>query len=157
MSPRSREEVADLLSEWAEDLDDAHASALIVVEGKRDLSSLRELGVRTPATSLNLGLSMQDLVGAICESKGPFSGMPRPDPVIILTDWDRRGYRLSVSLRDACAHLGMRYDLDFRRRIALIAGRWVKDVESLPALLRNLSGGLSPDVVEHPDGVTPGP
>jgi 5S rRNA maturation endonuclease (ribonuclease M5) len=77
--------------------------------------------------------------------------------VIILTDWDKRGGRLARSLKDACANSGLRYDLDFRRRIALIAGRWVKDVESLPALLRNLSGGLSPDVVEHPDGVPPGP
>lgn len=157
MSPRSREEVADLLREWTEDLNDAGDSALIVVEGKRDLSSLRELGVRTPATSLNLGLSMQDLVGAIHEAKGPFSDRPPHDLVIILTDWDRRGYRLAVSLREACAHFGLRSDLDLRRRVALIAGRWVKDVESLPALLRNLSIDLTLDVGEHPDGIPPGP
>jgi 5S rRNA maturation endonuclease (ribonuclease M5) len=156
MSPRSREEVAEMLGEWIEDLNSLEGSPLIIVEGKRDLSSLAELGIDAEATSLNLGFSIADLVGSIHEGRGPFEGKGH-DIVIILTDWDKRGGRLAQSLKDACTDSGLRHDLEFRRRIALIAGRWVKDVESLPSLLRNLDGGLSLDVGDHPDGVPPGP
>lgn len=157
MSPRSRDEVAELFSEWIDDLTSVGGYPLIVVEGKRDLHALSELGIERQATSLNLGLSMEDLISSIVEGKRPFSSSPRHDLVVILTDWDRRGYRLAHSLKDACSRSGLPYDLDFRRRIALIAGRWVKDVESLPSLLRNLRMDLPLDMTDHPDRVAPGP
>jgi 5S rRNA maturation endonuclease (ribonuclease M5) len=155
MSPRSREEVAELILEWIDDLNSLEGNPLIVVEGKRDVTALGSLGVQPRSTSLNLGLSMQDLVGSILEGKGPFQASTRHDLVVVITDWDDRGYRLARSIKEACAQRGLACDLDFRRRISALTGRWVKDVESLPSLLKGLTGDISTDVGYHPDGIPP--
>jgi 5S rRNA maturation endonuclease (ribonuclease M5) len=143
----SREEVIELIDEWISDLNSIEGIPVIIVEGKRDIISLNELGVTTESMSLNKGLSMIGFVESMISGKGPFEDRPRYDRMVILTDWDRKGYRLSRSLEETCQSLQVLYDLDLRRRISVLTGKWIKDVESLPSLIRSLKREQRPSFV----------
>jgi len=153
----TRDEVVEGIEGWICDLEEVEGSPIIIVEGKRDIRSLKDLGITVPCMHLNKGLSMVSFVESMVSLSGPFAGHSTYDKVIILTDWDRKGYYLSSLLTEACASLQVTYDTDFRRRISILTSKWIKDVESLSSLLENLKGGKSSFVIEHPDPGAFGP
>ncbi|MDG6225574.1 MAG: toprim domain-containing protein [Candidatus Thermoplasmatota archaeon] len=138
MNSRSNDEVAQAISEWIDELNDLEDGALMIVEGKKDVIAMTRLGIRLEMVTLNLGLSVIDLVESIAQSRGPFSERDACSLLVIMTDWDRKGGKLARSLKEACLGAGLACDMEFRRRLAILTGRWIRDVESLPGLISSL-------------------
>ncbi len=93
--------------------------AVIIVEGRRDVESLRKLGVRGKivTSSNHSNAEIVDSVG--CRD------------VIIMTDWDRRGEKLKDDLLAKFSSWGVVPDVEIRKRIFSIIGREVTEVEDL--------------------------
>lgn len=113
-----------------DDLVEENRTAPVIVEGARDLRSLRELGVAGEVFSLNTGISVFNFV----ETLGA-----RHHEAIVLTDWDRRGGQLCRLLRDALEANGMRPDVELRARLTFLCRKDIKDVESLAAFVERLA------------------
>lgn len=103
----------------------------VIVEGRKDERALKRIGLSGVILKLDKG----DSIFNFCENlRGQY------EKVVILTDWDRKGGRLARALRDGLKANGVPYDDDFRRQIAFLVRKEVKDVEGLPKLLSKLSG-----------------
>ncbi len=99
----------------------ARAGDVILVEGKKDIISLKRLniqGVIKVVTHHPLSLITEEL-----------AGMGRD--VIILTDWDRRGDILAERLSEDLQYLGVNADLQLRRKLSSLVKKDIKDVEAL--------------------------
>ena len=124
--------VDELLDDLFDLLDELRTENLvrpIIVEGEKDIISLRDLGFKGEIISLHSGLSLFNF----CESISR-----KHKHVIILTDWDRRGGTLCRRLQEGFEANGVRPDLDFRRNLAVMCRKDVKDVQSLPSYIRTL-------------------
>ena len=132
----AHEETYEDLVEVIADLAEANLEVPVIVEGERDVRSLRALGLQGEILSLNAGVSMFHLAESYSR---------RLRKAIILTDWDRRGGQLCRLLMDAFEANGVRADVDLRARITLLCRKDIKDVESLAAhverLAREADGG----------------
>ena len=136
-----REETLDALDQWIQDLSDLDEGSVILVEGKKDVQALRSMGVESDIRELNLGHPMIDLLEHLKRGSGPFEGRIKAVKLVILTDWDRKGGKLASVLVQYCKSVDLEFDLDFRRRIALITSRWIRDVESINSIYWNLKNG----------------
>lgn len=141
MRMASREEIIEALEQWIRDLDDIDEGTAILVEGKKDVQSLRSIGIESDIREMNIGQSMLDLLEHLKRGSGPFDGRPGIRRVIILTDWDNKGEKLASMLGHYCKSVDLEFDLEYRRRIALITGRWIRDVESIDSIYSNLKFG----------------
>src|SRR2546427_10142806 len=88
----AHEETYEDLVEVIADLAEANLEVPVIVEGERDVRSLRALGLQGEILSLNAGVSMFHLAESYSR---------RLRKAIILTDWDRRGGQLCRLLMDA--------------------------------------------------------
>ena len=111
---------------------------VIVVEGERDLRSLRRLGIEGRIVTVHRGRSLSgtahDLVG---EARR----------VIVLTDWDAEGGHLAHRLKEFLESDRPSFDLEYRRRLARIVRGELVHVEGLHGWARRLAerGGASLD------------
>lgn len=112
------ERVEELLSELSEY---SGRGAIIIVEGKRDILSLKRLGIEGDF-ELATRYSLFNFSERIAE-------LGRE--VIILTDWDRRGDLLAVKLSEYFESFGLRPELQIRNKLKLISQKEIKDIESL--------------------------
>ncbi len=112
------ERVEELLSELS---DYSGRGAIIIVEGKRDILSLKRLGIEGDF-ELATRYSLFNFSERIAE-------LGRE--VIILTDWDRRGDLLAVKLSEYFENFGLRPELQIRNKLKLISQKEIKDIESL--------------------------
>jgi len=112
------ERVEELLSELS---DYSDRGAIIIVEGKRDILSLKKLGIEGDF-ELATRYSLFNFSERIAE-------LGRE--VIILTDWDRRGDLLAVKLSEYFENFGLRPELQIRNKLKLISQKEIKDIESL--------------------------
>ena len=112
------ERVEELLSELS---DYSERGAIIIVEGKRDILSLKKLGIEG-----DFELATRDSLFNFSER---ISKLGRE--VIILTDWDRRGDLLAVKLSEYFESFGLRPELQIRNKLKLISQKEIKDIESL--------------------------
>ena len=122
----SVERVLDELREREEDV-------VIIVEGDRDVASLRALGVPPPIVKLNLGVSLLNLCEELARSHGSF---------IVLTDWDRKGGQLARHLERHFRAIGVRVDLDTRRRLKHSLPYQIHDIESLQGHVSRLRAAV---------------
>jgi 5S rRNA maturation endonuclease (ribonuclease M5) len=136
--PANGREMMDAVLEWTGSVNSFPGEALLLVEGKKDLSALKELGISQEISILNKGVNLFDLISSISTGDLRETGSPFEGTIIILTDWDRKGGMLASRLKKACLHLDVRFDLDLRREIASLTGKWIKDIESIPAFLSHL-------------------
>jgi len=102
---------------------------VILVEGRKDLAALEELGVEGAVMLVQNSRGVMRVAEALAR---------RGCRAVILTDWDRTGGQLADLLRKALTTEGVPWDGSARARISMIAKKDVKDVESLPALMRLL-------------------
>lgn len=113
----------------------------ILVEGKRDVHALRNLGCRGTVVPLHNGQPLFNVAEDFSREAGD---------VILLTDWDRKGDQLSEVLEANLAANGVRVDVSFRLRIRDIVASQLKDVESLlPHVRRNLARFHQRTLDEH--------
>lgn len=135
MTIRSGPAPADPLDEFVRLWRDLRAESevsgtVIVVEGERDLRSLRRLGVPGRIVTVHRGRSLSgtahDLVGSARR-------------VIVLTDWDSEGGHLARRLKEFLESDRPSLDLEYRRRLARILRGEVVHVEGLHGWARRLA------------------
>jgi 2,5-diamino-6-(ribosylamino)-4(3H)-pyrimidinone 5'-phosphate reductase len=103
----------------------------IVVEGKKDLETLRGLGVAGPILTAKTG--GKSFVQALHEIQQTGGGQ-----VVLLLDFDRRGKQGTSRLLKGLEGTGVKPDLTFWRALRILAGREIQCVESLTAYLATL-------------------
>ncbi len=123
-----RERLEDL-EQILEELIRDNMTTPIIVEGIKDKTALRKLGCEGVILLINTGKSIVNLATEIATQH---------KKVIILTDWDREGGHLARLLTSAFDNNAISYDMDYRKRLALVAKKDVKDVEALPKFCENL-------------------
>jgi 5S rRNA maturation endonuclease (ribonuclease M5) len=103
----------------------------ILVEGKKDVQALRELGVKGKMLSAKTaGKSRLDVLLEI-EQSGQRE-------IILLLDVDRRGQEWTEKLKQDLERIGTKPNLMFWNKLFGILGKDVKDVEGLVAYMRTL-------------------
>ncbi|HEY3361430.1 MAG TPA: toprim domain-containing protein [Methanosarcina sp.] len=112
------ERIEELLSEISEY---SGRGAIIIVEGKRDVLSLKRLGIEG-----NFELATQYSLFNFSERIAQLG-----NEVVILTDWDRRGDLLAIKLSGYFGSFGLKPDVEIRNKLKLVAQKEIKDVESL--------------------------
>ena len=111
----------------------------ILIEGKKDEESLRELGIKGNFIKVSGSpLKLFEIAEIAAQSS----------KIIILTDFDKKGNELAQKLSEDIQRLGSYPDLQIRRKIMGITRRYIKDIESLSRHLRQL------ELEECPYGVT---
>ena len=103
----------------------------IVVEGKKDNQSLRELGVN--GTVLTLKTGGKNFLQATIEIETVDS-----KEVILLLDFDRRGKEATKRLQFDLERLKIKVNLRFWIELQALVGREIQCIESLPNYLRTL-------------------
>src|SRR5580658_4506144 len=108
----------------------AETGTVVVVEGDRDRTSLRRLGLPGPIVKVHRGRPLagtaHDLVGGSRK-------------VIVLTDWDVEGGHLARRLREFLEAERPVLDLEYRRRLARIVRGELVHVEGLYGWARRLA------------------
>lgn len=132
-SPRDVER-AERLRKIIEALYEINKSIPVIVEGNKDLSALRELGLVGEIITLNRGKNLYDFCFDIAE---------RFQKVIILLDWDKKGESLTKTIS---AHLNGYWEefSYFRELFKVHCQKEIRDIEGIPKLLRRLEGDESP-------------
>jgi len=123
---------AERLAELLEKLAAASArGTLIVVEGQKDISALRQLNVEgRVVSSKTSGKSFLDILTEI-------ETLDVRD-VILLLDFDRRGVEWTHRLKQHLEKTKIKPNLVFWNELYGLVGRDVKDIEGLPAYLETL-------------------
>ncbi|MDR0768000.1 MAG: toprim domain-containing protein [Methanosarcinales archaeon] len=103
-------------------------SLLIIVEGRRDVVSLRNLGITTEIIPCS-----NQPVAEFCESIAE-----KKKTVIILTDWDRKGGILASRLEEQFKNLEVPCETAQREKLLFYSKREIKDVESLFSYVKKL-------------------
>lgn len=135
------EERFELLLETLDELRAANEETPIVVEGARDVSSLRRLGLGGHLIPLHSGDPLFQVAEAIAA---------QADEVILLTDWDAKGQTLFEQLRVALAANGVRVAGAFREDLRHAIRPTLKDVESLAGYVqRGLERYHGKDIVDR--------
>lgn len=131
----------ELLLETLDELREANEEMPVVVEGLRDIASLRAIGLQGHIIPLNLGVPLFQVAETIAA---------QADEVILLTDWDTKGQTLFEALRAALAANGVKADGEFRSRLRHAIRPTLGDVESLAShVQRGLERFHGKDLVDH--------
>ena len=102
---------------------------IILVEGLKDVASLRNVGVEGEFFCVQSGGGPVKAAEHVWHSG---------KQAVIMTDWDRRGGTLARTLRENLSSLDVRYDDRIRGELAVLCRPYVKDVESVDAVVRLL-------------------
>lgn len=124
------ESILDILDE----LKEKGEKIPIIVEGEKDDTALRKLGVSGHIRKLNIGIS----IFHFCEELSR-----EYDKAIILTDWDRKGGHLSKVLRDDLQANQVKANTELRAKLSGLCRMEIKDVESLPTLVESLKKSVA--------------
>ena len=98
----------------------------ILVEGEKDVAALRRLGVTGMILTVHAGRPLVDVCDRIAATH---------DEVIVLTDWDKKGGRLSRAIEKNLSGR-TRCITEFRGQLA--KNSMVKDIEGLPSYLDSM-------------------
>ncbi len=118
----SLEEIEKLIIELQED----NKTIPIVVEGEKDRDALRKLGILGEIIRFNRGKTISDFCDMIAQNY---------THIIILTDWDRKGGFLCMSLRKNLESR-VKCDIYYREHFARLS--MTKTVEGLPSWIDTL-------------------
>jgi 5S rRNA maturation endonuclease (ribonuclease M5) len=102
----------------------------IIVEGKNDADSLREMGINGRILKIKgCGMCLHDLVYSLSSE----------EEAIILTDFDREGDEMASELMEELTGIGVKADNRIRRRIKRLVKHEIVEVEDLPYYLAKLN------------------
>lgn len=118
------------IQELLDELSSLSGTHIILVEGLKDVDSLRSVGVEGEFYCVQSGGGPVKAAEHVWHSG---------KQAVIMTDWDRRGGNLARSLRENLSALDVRYDDRIRRDLAFLCRPYIKDVESVDAVVELLS------------------
>lgn len=123
-------ERAERLKEVLEALYEINKRIPIIVEGKRDVRALRNIGFIGEIITLHSGKGMYEFCEDILE---------RFHRIVLLMDWDEKGESLHKTLS---AHLRGHWEefAPFRETIKILCQKDIKDIEGIPVLFERLAG-----------------
>lgn len=122
------EKVLQILNCLAEE---SAAGIPIIVEGRKDVESLRALGVKGRIISAKTGGKVFfDIISEVEETEAK--------EVILLLDFDRRGRELTRNLKQYLEKTGTKPNIQLWRALSSILGTEVKDVEGLASYMETL-------------------
>ncbi|MBN1386741.1 toprim domain-containing protein [Candidatus Woesearchaeota archaeon] len=113
----------EILDKWIIDVNETQTP--LIVEGKKDVAALRNIGIRNRIFSLNKPL--YSFVEQIVEST---------DSIIILTDLDREGKELYHKLKTGLERFGVKVDRRFRERLQ--KNTKISHIEGIDTYYQNL-------------------
>jgi 5S rRNA maturation endonuclease (ribonuclease M5) len=131
MNIRTLEDIERLekLEELILELQDmSDTGAIIVVEGRKDVQSLRSLGIKG-----DIKLSSQQPLLDFTEVLSR-----RGKNIVLLTDWDRKGGIVARKIIDHLHSYGIMPNTDVRARIGFLVKKRIKDIESLSRYIEKL-------------------
>ena len=102
----------------------------IIVEGKKDVSALRKIGLVGEIITLHGGMGIYEFCEDIAE---------RYHRVILLMDWDNKGEHLSKTVAGHLKGLWEEFS-PFREIVKVLCQKDIKDIEGVPLLLERLAG-----------------
>lgn len=102
--------------------------AIIVVEGRKDVESLRSLGVNG-----EIKLSSQKPLLDFTEQLSRCG-----KDIVLLTDWDRKGGIVARKIIDYFHAYSIIPNTDLRKRIGFLVKKRIKDIESLSRYIEKL-------------------
>jgi len=127
-------ERAERLKEVIEALYEINKGIPVIVEGKKDASALRSLGLTGEVIILHNGKNLYDFCTDITE---------RFHRVILLLDWDKKGEDLSKILSENLKGHWEKFS-SFRELLKLLCQKEISHIEGIPKLLNRLEGYESP-------------
>ncbi len=101
----------------------------IVVEGRKDVKALNNLGIEGKF------MMVQVSGGPVRIAENLWNNGSK---AVILTDWDRRGDQLAEDLIRNMDSLQIHYNIEIRRELAHLCRPFCKDVESLHSVVNLL-------------------
>ncbi|MFH1322801.1 MAG: toprim domain-containing protein [Methanobacteriota archaeon] len=101
---------------------------IIVVEGRKDVESLRSLGVNG-VIKLSSQQPLLDFTEKLSRSG---------KDIVLLTDWDRKGGMVARKIIDYLHAYSIIPNTDIRARIGFLVKKRIKDIESLNRYIRKL-------------------
>ncbi len=116
------EELEELFDTLRED----NKTIPIIVEGDKDITALRKLGMTGEIIRFNKGQSVSNFCDSIAQ---------KYKRIILLTDWDWRGGRLGTSIRK---HLENRVECNMTYRQSIAQRCTCRTVEGIPKWLETL-------------------
>lgn len=131
MSTRLEKKLENLTQTLDHLVQESARGTAIVVEGKKDLEALRELGVGGKILSAKTGgRSFLDLLSEIEEAE--------PREVILLFDFDRRGREWTKRLKMHLEKARIKANVTFWCEFYKLLGKDVKDIESITTYMETL-------------------
>ena len=130
------------LLEVLDELREANKTTPILVEGIRDVASLRALGLTGEILPLNAGEPLFNRSERI-------GGATRE--IILLTDWDHKGQQLFDRMRAQLAANGVKSIVRFRDDLRHAIRPTLKDVESLASYVKRGLARHRPATAERRD------
>ncbi len=127
-------ERAERLREVFEHLIEVNITVPVIVEGKKDASALKSLGVTGEIITLHNGKNLYDFCDDIIH---------RFHRVVLLSDWDRKGEDLNKILSAYLKGHWEEYS-SFRDLLKVLCQKEIKDIEGIPKLIRRLEGNEGP-------------
>ncbi len=110
-------------------LDEKYPDILIIVEGKRDVRVLRDLGVTAQVIRTQTHRTREELVEKIASEAG------KRREVLILTDFDAEGTEIAKHLEKNLEHHKIRILYRLRTRIRNLMGNW-RCIEEIVAVFK---------------------
>ena len=131
MSTRLKEKEEKLLQILEHLTKESAKETPIIVEGKKDIETLRALAVKGKIISAKTGgKSFLDAISEV-EKSGARE-------VILLLDFDRRGKELTKRLKQNLEKAKIKPNLTFWIKISGLVGKEVKDIEGLATYMETL-------------------
>jgi dTMP kinase len=116
----------ETLEKTIDALRNLNAEVPILVEGEKDVRSLRTLGFTGELLTVYCG---KDIV-SLCDTLAAAY-----DEIVVLTDWDRKGGQIARRIKE---NLQGRVRCHDHARLVFAEHTMVSDVESLPSFLRTM-------------------
>ncbi len=123
-------ERAERLKEVLQTLYEVNKRFPVIVEGRRDVNALRQIGLVGDIITLHSGKGLYEFCEDIAEEQRH---------VILLLDWDDKGEKLFKTLAENLKGLWEEF-APLREIIRVLCQKDIKDIEGIPGLLERLAG-----------------
>ena len=135
MSTRLKDKKEKLLKILESLAEESKNGIPILVEGKKDVNTLRNLGIKGIIITIKTkGKSFLNLISEIKQLEA--------SKVILLLDFDKRGKEGTKCFQQNLEHNKIKYNLTYWRELIALTSKKIQYIESLDAYLFNLDKKL---------------